>query len=359
MLLYREVYSLDCVEPNARSGHLNIEASATRSLLLSAPLLLVLVALCTLAFSLPLQARNTVTKNGFILDAPLVPEREILQAGPPRDGIPAIDKPQFVSPKDARYLQSKDRVLGVVFNGEIKAYPIRFLNFHEVVNDNFGQHPVVITYCPLCGTGMAFDAFMNGQSYLFGVSGLLYNSDLLMYDRNTESLWSQLEALAINGTHKGLRLPRIPVEHTTWADWLSRFPNTQVLSSETGYWRDYASSPYPGYASSEHMYFPVASVDKRYHPKESVLGVDIGGHYKAYPFVELDRLLSGSQQTPSENGRYLLHDVINKQAISVEFNPEHRTAVVRDANGVVLPSVIVYWFAWAAFYPKTQVYRIE
>lgn len=293
------------------------------------------------------------SKNGFLLDAPLVHEREILQGGPPRDGIPSIDEPQFVDSDQAHFLHPSDRVLGVVFNGDTKAYPIKILNFHEIVNDSFGRHPVLVSYCPLCGTGMAFDALMNGQSYLFGVSGLLYNSDLLMYDRNSQSLWSQIEALAINGPMKGSRLQRIPLEHTTWQDWRSRYPATKVLSTQTGYWRDYGTSPYPGYSTSEHVYFPVANADKRYHPKELVLGVEIDGQVKAYPFTELDKLDQGQNHASSTQ---TLTDSINGKNYSIRYDAEHRTAQLKNSAEEVIPTVIVYWFAWIAFHPKTDVF---
>lgn len=313
------------------------------------------VLVLVLGIGLPGLAQ-AITKNGFLLDAPLVHEREILQGGPPRDGIPSIDEPRFVDPADANFLQSTDRVLGIVFNSETKAYPIKILNFHEIVNDTFARHPVLVSYCPLCGTGMAFDALMNGQFYLFGVSGLLYNSDLLMYDRNSESLWSQIEALAINGPQKGVRLQRIPVEHTTWEDWRSRYPATKVLSTETGYWRDYATSPYPGYSTSEHVYFPVANADKRYHPKELVLGVEIDGHVKAYPFTELDKLQGVSETQGNTDNIHTLKDTINGKSFSLRYDAEHRAAQLKNEAGEIMPTVIVYWFAWVAFHPKTDVF---
>ena len=150
--------------------------------------------------------------NGFTIDDPLVPENEILRGGPPRDGIPSIDHPNFISSQAAE-LDSTDKVLGIHLNGVSKAYPINILNYHELVNDQFNGQAVAISFCPLCGTGIAFDAQLpNGESRSFGVSGLLYNSDLLMYDRETQSLWSQMEGKAINGPEKGTILERLPLE---------------------------------------------------------------------------------------------------------------------------------------------------
>jgi hypothetical protein len=301
-------------------------------------------------------AASMVKKNGFLIDAPLVSERAIILTGQARDGIPSIDQPEFIPASEALYLEPKERVLGLSFKGETKAYPLRFLNFHEIVNDNFRRHPVVITYCPLCGAGMAFDALMGGQAFMFGVSGLLYNSDLVMFDRNTGSLWSQISTLAINGAHKGSRLTQLPLENTTWEDWQKRHPQTWVLSASTGYWRDYASSPYPGYANAEHLYFPVANLDTRYPSKTLALGVEQNGKARVYPFPELENLSQEMPPPPAPSNRYQFTDRMEGEPLSIDFDPVAKTAIVTDADGNIIPSVILYWFAWMAFYPKAEVY---
>ena len=135
--------------------------------------------------------------NGFDLSNALIPVEQIKHGGPARDGIPAISQPDFISEKQARFLEDADRVLGINMQGEQKAYPVRILNYHEIVNDHFGD-VVLVSYCPLCGTGMAFLANRDGKDFDFGVSGLLYNSDVLLYDRQTESLWSQIRKQAIS-----------------------------------------------------------------------------------------------------------------------------------------------------------------
>jgi hypothetical protein len=146
---------------------------------------------------------NTTTagplKNGFDLTDALVPGNEVHSGGPPRDGIPAIDKPRFVTATAASFLKGDERVLGIRHNGVSKAYPITILSWHEIVNDRFAGDPVAISYCPLCGTGIAYRARADDQALTFGVSGLLYNSDMLLYDRNTGSLWSQIMRQAISG----------------------------------------------------------------------------------------------------------------------------------------------------------------
>ncbi|MES9860025.1 MAG: DUF3179 domain-containing (seleno)protein, partial [Candidatus Thiodiazotropha sp. 4PDIVS1] len=139
-----------------------------------------------------------IYKNGFDLSSASIKVSEVLSGGPPRDGIPAIDQPEFVSSDEADFLTPDDRILGVVRNGVAKAYPISILNWHEIVNDVFDDEPVVITFCPLCGTGMAFEAMIDRQTLTFGVSGLLYNSDVLLYDRHSESLWSQIMKQSIS-----------------------------------------------------------------------------------------------------------------------------------------------------------------
>jgi hypothetical protein len=284
------------------------------------------------------------TLNGFDLTGALVPIEAIHQGGPPRDGIPSIDRPKFVSAQDARYLGPHDRILGVSRNGITRAYPISILNWHEVVNDIFGKEPIVVTFCPLCGTGMVFSAAVEGRPLKFGVSGLLYNSDVLLYDRQTNSLWSQIASKAITGPMKGKALESVAASHTTWSDWRARHPQTTVLSAETGFSRDYARDPYAGYAREEQLMFPVRFSSRRYHPKEQVIGVSLDGQRKAYPFLELAR------------ADQAFDDTIGRKRVRVEFDAVHRTGRIRDAAGREIPSVIAFWFAWYAFHPNTEVF---
>jgi len=298
---------------------------------------------CLAGLLLAISACDAQVKNGFDVSDALIPAAEILPGGPPRDGIPAIDKPHFSAATEASWLRDDDRVLGVAHNGIAKAYPLRILNWHEIVNDRFGAEPMVITFCPLCGTGMAFRAGFDGKAKRFGVSGLLYNSDMLLYDRTTESLWSQIARQAISGPRKGTRLEIIATAHTSWADWRARYPATLVLSRRTGHDRDYDRNPYAGYAQERRLYFPVAGIDPRYHPKEQVIGLELDGQFKAYPFAELAR-----SQGP-------VRDRLGAHTFVVEYDAEHRTGRVLAA-GKEIPTVIAFWFAWSAFHPDTQVY---
>lgn len=285
------------------------------------------------------------TYNGFDVSNALVPVSEIYHGGPPRDGIPAIDEPVFIAAVQADFLTGKDRVLGVDRQGVQRAYPIRIMNYHEIVNDRFGEEPVLITYCPLCGTGMAFSAGLKDRARKFGVSGLLYNSDMLLYDRETESLWSQIKKQAVSGPLRGTRLQQIVMSHTTWNDWLQRYPDSLVLSDQTGYIRDYSRTPYTGYETSIDTYFPVSYSDRRYHPKEYVIGLSLGTVHKAYPFVELAR------------AKGIVRDRVAGRVVTIDFDASNRTGQVLNASGETIPSTIAYWFAWAAFHPGTDLYK--
>ncbi len=306
-----------------------------------------LLALAGLCLGLSGLARAAVFTNGFDLSDTLIPANEIHHGGPPRDGIPAIDDPRFVSADQASFVTDTDRVLGVRHQGVAKAYPIRILNYHEIVNDRFGDEGVVVTYCPLCGTGMAFAAEIAGQERSFGVSGLLYNSDVLLYDRETESLWSQILGKAVSGPLGGTGLELLATNHTTWRDWRARHPDTVVLSKDTGYRRDYNRTPYEGYETSANVYFPVSHTNRKYHPKELVIGLNADGQTKAYPFAELARITSPTK------------DRIAGREITVEFDSRNRTGRLLDAEGREIPTVIAYWFAWVAFHPDTGIFDAD
>jgi hypothetical protein len=288
----------------------------------------------------------SLTKNGFDLSQSLIAPEEIRRGGPPKDGIPALDRPRFVTATKAAFLAPEDRVLALVIDGISKAYPIKILNWHEIVNDHIANQAVAVTYCPLCGTGIAFDAEINGRAHSFGVSGLLYNSDVLLYDRETESLWSQILGKAISGRYRGKSLQPIPLEHTTWQDWWQRYPGTLVLSINTGFARDYNRDPYSGYERSRELYFSVShKAPPRYHPKERVLGLDANGVFKAYPFVELNRY-----------NRPVFQDRVNGQTYHIHWDPEHQTGRILDTDGQRISTVTGFWFAWFAFHPNTLVF---
>lgn len=284
--------------------------------------------------------------NGFDMERHSIPLSEIKFGGPPRDGIPAIDHPRFITATQAD-LADDERILGLELGGVARAYPIRILNWHEIVNDQIGAQAIVVTYCPLCGTGMAFEATLpDGAAASFGVSGLLYNSDVLLYDRATHSLWSQLLRTAISGLWMGSRLTPLPLTHMRWREWHRRYPQTVVLSENTGYVRDYAQNPYLGYERSPELMFDVAHQDARFTNKEWVLGVEINGHFKAYPLRTLAHHV---------NPDGMLSDNISGNIIKVHYLPAQQSAEAFDAQGRLLPATLAYWFAWVAFHPDTEV----
>ena len=292
-------------------------------------------------------ARAEPVLNGFDLSGAAVPAQAIERGGPPKDGIPAIDRPRFVSASLAQ-LGDGDRVLGIVLGGVARAYPVRILNWHEVVNDRFAHRKIVVTYCPLCGTGMAFQPPDGTGAAGFGVSGLLYNSDVLLYDRATQSLWSQILSTAISGPLKGTPMQSVPLAHTTWADWRRRHPGTEVLSTETGFERDYSRDPYAGYDRVQRLMFEVQHRDERFPLKEWVLGVRVNGTAKAYPFSVLERIVGPTGE---------LSDAVAGQPLRIRYDGSHGTAEAFDSQGRPLAGTMVFWFAWVAFYPHTEVLR--
>ena len=282
--------------------------------------------------------------NGFLVESHSIPLEKILSGGPPKDGIPALMNPQFLPADKVEFLSPQERVLGIKGTHQAKAYPIAILNWHEIVNDTLEGTPVVITYCPLCGTGMGFLRKVGNQILTFGVSGLLYQSDVLMYDHQTESLWSQIAMQAVTGKSLGQHLEPIFLEHTTWSAWRKRHPDTLVLSRETGFTRDYSRDPYEAYAQSDRLMFSPARQDNRLSPKEWVLGVEFGGKFKAYSFSTLE----GMGQAFSDS----LHD----QDYVVCWDAQARSVKVVDQGGKPFPSLTAYWFAWYAFHPDTEVF---
>lgn len=276
----------------------------------------------------------------------LVPYDEIHSGGPPKDGIPAIDKPKFLNSVNTE-IKYDDKVLGLDYNGIAKAYPISVLNWHEIVNDRYGNEPVVITYCPLCGSGAAFLARVKDRDVTFGVSGLLYNSDVLLYDRQTESLWSQLMKQAVTGPMRGTELKLLPMIYTVWGKWIDTHPDSVVLSRATGFRRDYDRDPYAGYENSEGIWFPVKKRDNRFHPKEQLLGLEIDGKFKAYPFSELSK------------NKGDIKEQFGGQEIVVRYDKKNRVAEIHDTSGATLPAIRTFWFAWYAFHPDTAVYRAK
>ena len=309
--------------------------------------------------------------NGFDLSNASIPAEQILQGGPPKDGIPSIDEPMFERGAKSTWLKDEQQVLSLTINGVTKAYPIAILNWHEIVNDTIAGTGVVISYCPLCGTGVGFLAEADGRSLKFGVSGLLYNSDVLLYDRQTQSLWSQLKNRAISGPMEGEQLTMLPLEQMTWVDWKATYKDGLLLTRDTGHPRDYSRSPYGSYDQSPSLYFPVEFLSRAYHPKERVLGIEVNGLFKAYPFAELAKV-----------GGEKLMDRFNGADLMISFNAQSRTGKIErlkpgkgtstddtnikgaenksasEEDSIIFqPAVNAFWFAWYTFHPETDVYK--
>ncbi len=210
---------------------------------------------------------------------------ELMSGGPPKDGIPSITHPQFVSiEKAGRWLASQEPVIALAIEGVARAYPLQIMTWHEIAIDEVGGVPVVVTFCPLCYSAVAYDRRVDGQVLSFGVSGLLRHSDLVMFDRQTESLWQQLNGEAIVGAYTGTTLRAIAAQLISFEQFAGAYPDGTVLSRETGYTKSYGRNPYVGYDSIEERPFLYRGPrDKRLPPMEKVVAVSLGEVDKAYP----------------------------------------------------------------------------
>lgn len=292
-----------------------------------------------------LAQRGSGAYNGFDLSNATIPRSQILSGGPPRDGIPSLDNPRFVDAEAVDFLRDNDRVVGLERDGEARAYPLRIVVWHEIVNDDFGGQALAITYCPLCGTCMVFDRKQAAKTLTFGVSGLLYQSDVLMYDRETESLWSQLKMEAVSGTLVGTKLNWLPSSEMTWKAWRDLHPETKVLSIDTGHTRRYASDAYRSYKNSPNTVFPVPRTRRELKPKEWVVALIVNDVPKAYSVTKLEAM--GGHVT----------DTVGGARIDVSYDRSKRWATATlEETGEAIPVVNVYWFAWQAFYPSTEFY---
>jgi hypothetical protein len=314
----------------------------------------------------------------------IVPLDKIVSGGPPPDGIPSIDNPKFVSIEEAdKFLQDADQVVGVNINGDVRAYPLQILVWHEIVNDNVGGTPVAVTYCPLCFTNQVFNRTVRGQTVEFGTSGKLYNSNLVMYDRTSNSLWSQALGQAIVGKHAGFKLDRIPFDVAFWKEWKQLYPATKVLSRDTGSTRPYGADPYGNYYTSNELYFPVTNKDDRLGLKEIVVGLENAGQFKAYKLqqIEDDKVINDRIGGKSI-ALFSLHPFMVRvfsnalDGQNVEFQFDKNSSKITDKqtgsewnfDGTAisgpmkgkqlsrLPFDEGFWFEWVAFHPETALY---
>ena len=311
----------------------------------------------------------------------IVPLDKIRGGGPPKDGIPSIDDPKFAMASDAQFVSDTDTVIGLEINGDARAYPLFIMVWHEIVNDEVGGTPVSVTYCPLCYTNQVFESVLDGESVEFGTSGKLYNSNLVMYDRLTDSYWSQALGMAITGELTGEQLEIIPFDVITWGDWKTLHPDSQVLTTETGHIRAYGADPYGNYYTDDRIMFPVENLDERMHPKEIILGFHIDDTYKAYKQIDLQNMVATNDEigntsillTSLFSGNARAFDrTINGEILDFEFSEgkilDLQTGSEWNYDGEAISGFHEgqslerlgfspgFWFEWFAFHPNTLVY---
>ncbi|MGD8969590.1 MAG: DUF3179 domain-containing (seleno)protein, partial [Anaerolineae bacterium] len=332
-----------------------------------------------------------------------VPYDEILSGGPPKDGIPAIDAPRFVSVEEAdEWLEPQEPVILVEVGDVEKAYPIQILMWHEIVNDVIGDTPVAVTFCPLCNTGIAFERTFDGQVLDFGTTGRLRFSNLVMYDRQTETWWQQATGEAIAGEFTGRRLTFVPAAMVAWEDFKEAHPDADVLSRATGHNRNYGRNPYAGYddVSRSPFLYDGPETPEALPPMARVLTVEVGDEAVAYPFELLQKVrvvnddvggvpivvlwAPGTASALDAGSVAEGDDVGAATTYSRELDGETLTFVVegdrivdeqtstewdvlgqgisgslagRHLDPVV--SINHFWFSWAAFRPETRIYRAD
>ncbi|WP_347922763.1 DUF3179 domain-containing protein [Pontimicrobium sp. SW4] len=322
--------------------------------------------------------------NGISIEAEeewLIARREIKDGGAGKDGIPSIDNPEFI---DDAGLEDDELVVGIYFEGEARAYPHYILDWHEIVNDVIGNDPIALSYCPLTGTAFAWEREADNADGTFGVSGLLYNSNLLLYDRKTESLWSQLKLQCVNGDLVGERPTLFNVVETDWKTWKKLYPETLVLSEDTGFSRNYDVYPYGDYKTNDNYFlFLPAPHDRRLLNKKRVYAIIDEDKSKVYQFEDF---MGGNAIIDTfNNKKYLIvgdEHILNSFELSQDneglvFEYELSDSggffkddlgTVRNVFGGVLSgnlgdyltpanSVVSYWFAIGAFYPDAEIYQ--
>ena len=329
-----------------------------------------------------------------------VPYSEILSGGPPKDGIPAVDSPQYLSIADADgWLEPREPVAVIEAGGLVRAYPIQVLTWHEIVNDQLGDQPVTVTFCPLCNTAIAFDRRFDDQVLDFGTTGRLYYSNLIMYDRQTETWWQQATGEGIAGTYAGSRLRFVPLAMISWEDFKASFPDGDVVSSETGHRRQYGANPYQGYdqVGNRPFLYRGPATPTELPAMARVLTIELGDEAVAYPYELLqerrvvndrvgdtpvavlwsagtasaldDPVISSgrdvgaavpfSRQVGDRVLEFELRDgqIVDTATGSV-WNHLGRAVDGELADTQLVPVVGVnhFWFSWAAFRPETRVF---
>ncbi len=333
----------------------------------------------------------TVTKSP-LGDGWLIPVQEVFDGGPGKDGIPALTEPKFIVPASFDYLVDEDLVLGFVVGDEVRAYPHAILDWHEIINDKVEDVNIAVTYCPLTGTGIGWNREINGTVTTFGVSGLLYNSNLIPYDREIDSNWSQMRMDCVEGELQGTKIETIALVETTWKTWQAMYPSTTIVSPKTGYDRDYGRYPYGGYKIlDDYLLFPVANEDDRLPNKERVHAVVLSSNARIYPLSAFGEQVTVIQEKLRGNDIVVVGNGADNFVTSYFSDPGDGTlltfAPVQDQYPVVMMdheecnnwdvfgravsgprkgtqlrharSFMGYWFSFAAFYPSLTIYGEE
>ena len=316
---------------------------------------------------------------------------KIFNGGVGRDGIPSLTNPD-VAPSEESLMGNSERVLGLVVGGEARAYGMGILWWHEVINDTLGGLPVLVSYCPLTGSGIAFDPRIDGEARNFGVSGLLFENNLIMFDRTKESLWNQMLLGSQCGPDRGTSLTRLPIVETTWGIWKQMHPNTTFVTTDTGFLLNYRQYPYDDYDDVDNpdTLYPTSRFSTRRPPKELVLGIQENSLAVAFPFGTLGEkglvvahndsigttpflvMFLKDQQTAwafdrRVNGQTLTFSVVE------QFTPtftDEETGSTWDLTGLATAgplqgerlalhpdAITVFWFAWSVYYPTTRLFE--
>lgn len=312
-----------------------------------------------------------------------------------RDCIPALTNPQTISASEASYLNDGDLVLGVFRNGVARAYPHPILWWHEITNDTLGGEMFTINFCPLTSTGLLFDATLDGREHTFGVSGLLYNNNLIMYDRLFgETLFPQMCYLGRDGNLNGKQLKLLPIIETTWATWKQLYPNTTVLSDATGFSRDYSRYPYGDYRTDhDFLLFRVTKEDPRLERKDIIFGLILNNIERAYPFNAMGemavlnddiggtnvlvlfsdeaklavayfrdvtgQILTFEQHTSLTNGLFTIKDKETGTVWNLKGEAISGPLATNETKLEQIPAYNAMWFAWAAFWDNPEIADIE
>ena len=336
-----------------------------------------------------------------------VPFEEFASGGPPKDGIRSVDRPSFITIREADgWLSDREPVALLNLGGKAKAYPLSILIWHEIVNDELGGRPVSVTYCPLCNTTIAFDREFRGRVLDFGTTGRLRHSDLVMYDRQTETWWQQATGEGLVGEYAGERLTFLPITVMSWRDVKEQRPSARVLSRDTGFPRSftqrYGNNPYEGYDRGSgpwRQFFRFGREDGRLQAMERIVALEDGDDYLAVPFSilaekrvanvqvgGLDVVVFWAPGTASAVDNSTIasgRDVGSSSAFSPELGGRNLTfeptgdGLFRDREtrstwnlsgkatagpvaGAQLNEIVHgnhFWFSWAVFRPETEIWR--